>query len=102
MRRIVLAVWLAVLPIAPALSASWATNSFRTASGDLVQRGDTMVEVRHAAGEPLDQRVTSWGIAIGHAAGLTREQWTYRGSDGIYVLTFAGDKVEQIKVVADR
>lgn len=61
-----------------------------------------MTEVLESAGEPFDQRVISKGITLGGAVGLTREQWTYRESDAIYVVTFAGDRVEQIEVVPYR
>lgn len=98
----VLAALFAVLAMAPAMATGWVTNSFRTASGGLVQHGDTMTEVLESAGEPLYQRVISRGITLGGAVGLTREQWTYRGSDGIYVVTFTGDRVAQIEVVPNR
>lgn len=102
MRRTIAAVFIAVLAGMPAMTNSWVTNSFRTASGALVQPGDTMTEVLKDAGEPMDKRVISEGVTIGDTVGLTREQWTYRGGDGIYVITFAGDKVEQIEVVPHR
>lgn len=84
------------------MATSWITGSFRTAGGKLVQRGESMVEVLRDAGEPMDRRTISTGISIGPIAGLTREQWAYRGSDGIYVLTFVGSRVQQIEVIPDR
>lgn len=101
MNRIIAGVLIAALA-GSATGASWVTGSFRTPSGDLVRRGHTMIEVLAGAGQPLDRRIISRGISIGGVAGLNREQWTYRGSDGIYVITFAGHHVEQIEVVANR
>ena len=102
MRAAIASLLVSVLAITPVLATSWITGSFRTASGGLVQRGDTMVEVLQSAGEPLERRIVSTGIAIGRGAGLTREQWTYRGSDGIYVVTFVGNEVQQVQVVPNR
>ena len=99
--RILLAV-VPLLSAAPALAANWTTESFRTSRGSLVQIGDSMVEVLQNAGQPVEQRVVSKGITIGEAVGLTREQWTYRGSDAIYVVTFAGNEVTRIEVVPYR
>ena len=101
MRAVTAALFILMFSSIPVLAASWVTGSFRTASGGLVQRGNSMVEVVQSAGEPLARRIVSTGITIG-AAGLTREQWTYRGSDGIYVVTFVGDEVEQVQVVPYR
>ncbi len=102
MHRFLVVLLLILYGSAPATGASWTTNSFRTVSGDLVQRGDTMAEVLRSAGAPLHERVLSLGVTLGGLSGLARVQWTYRGSDGYYVVTFAGDKVEQIEVIANR
>ncbi|HEX7045453.1 MAG TPA: DUF2845 domain-containing protein [Burkholderiales bacterium] len=101
MRR-TLAALLTMAAVLPAHGGSWTTNSFRTPRGDLVQPGDRMAQVLRAAGAPLHQRLLSTGVSIGRFVGLNREQWTYRGHDGYYVVTFAGDRVERIEVVADR
>lgn len=102
MYRTIAGVLIAMLVAVPATATSWVTDSFRTATGDLVQRGDTMTEVLQSAGEPAEQRVISKGISIGGLTGLTREQWTYRTSDGTYVVTFAGSTVERIDVIPKR
>jgi|SRR5690606_2480701 len=101
MRRM-LALLLILAAALPAHGASWTTNSFRTPRGGLVQVGDSMAKVLRAAGAPLHQRVLSTGVSLGPFVGLNREQWTYRGHAGYYVVTFAGDRVEQIEVLADR
>lgn len=93
---------LGVLATVPGWAGSWATNSFRTASGDLIQRGNTMTEVLRRAGQPVERQVISHGIAVGGVIGVNRELWTYRGTDGIYTVTFAGNRVEQIDVVPYR
>lgn len=102
MRRTIAWFLVLLLVTTPALATSWVTNSFRTPSGGLVQPGDTMAEVLESAGEPQHQRIISKGITLGPVAGLTREQWTYRGTDGLYVITFAGDQVVQIRVIPNR
>ncbi len=61
-----------------------------------------MTEVLSTAGEPSQRRVISVGISIGAIVGHTREQWTYRSYDGVYVLTFVGDEVLHIRVVPFR
>ncbi|OGI70347.1 MAG: hypothetical protein A2W18_13615 [Candidatus Muproteobacteria bacterium RBG_16_60_9] len=102
MRTAIAGFFVLFLAAAPGMAGSWITGSFRTASGGLVQRGDTTVEVLLSAGEPLERRTISTGIAIGAIAGLTREQWTYRGSDGIYIVTIVGNEVQQVQVVPYR
>lgn len=102
MRPALLALIFALVIAPPALGATWTTNAFRTQSGGLVNHGDTMAEVLRSAGEPLRQRVLSTGITLGGLTGFTREQWTYRGNDGYYIVTFAADQVERIEVIADR
>lgn len=102
MRATIPALVLFMFASAPVVATSWVTGSFRTASGGLVQRGNTMAEVVQSAGEPVERRIISAGIAIGAVVGLTREQWTYRGGDGIYVVTFVGDEVQQVRVVPYR
>ena len=84
------------------LAANWETSAFRTRSGDLVSRGDTMLEVRRSAGDPAESRVLSHGISVGDKVGVSREVWTYSGSDGIYAVFFVGDKVERIEVTPNR
>jgi hypothetical protein len=102
MRIAIAALFILMFASTPVFATSWVTGSFRTASGGLVQRGDTMVEVVQSAGEPLQRRIISAGVAIGAIIGLTREQWTYRGGDGTYVVTFVGDEVQQVYVVPYR
>lgn len=102
MRSVLIASFALLLTALPAGGASWITNSFRPVRGGLIQRGDTMFEVLRVAGQPLDRRIVSNGITIGGIVGLTREQWAYRGGDGIYILTFAGDKVQQLEVIPNR
>jgi hypothetical protein len=83
-------------------AASWETSAFRTGTGDLVGRGQTMLDVRKSAGDPVETRVLSYGISVGDKVGVSREVWTYRGSDGIYAVFFVGDRVERIEVTPNR
>jgi hypothetical protein len=83
-------------------AASWETRGFRTRGGDLVEPGASMAEVLKRAGTPKDKHVLSQGLSLDGKPGVTREVWTYRGNDGDYSLTFAGDRLEKIEVVPDR
>ncbi|HEX9812565.1 MAG TPA: hypothetical protein VGA88_10820, partial [Burkholderiales bacterium] len=65
MRIAIAALFILMFASTPVFATSWVTGSFRTASGGLVQRGDTMVEVVQSAGEPLQRRIISAGVAIG-------------------------------------
>ena len=85
-----------------AFGASWETSGFRTAKGKLIQSGMLMTEVRQDAGEPLDRQVTSVGVNSDGKTGEQREVWTYRGSDGVYSLTFSGNRLTKIEVTAFR
>ena len=80
-----------------ALAASWQTSVFRTNSGNLVQPGMTKTEVLKAAGEPAEPKAKD-----GKSASRKAKVWTYRGSDGIYAIYFAGDKVDHIEVTPNR
>jgi hypothetical protein len=89
-----------LLPLA-AFATSWDTAAFRTDSGMLVEPGMTMTEVLRDAGKPLDRLVLSRGVNTG-ATGESRQLWTYRGADGLYDITFEGNRVTGIVVTPDR
>jgi hypothetical protein len=88
---------LTALLCSTALAANWQTSVFRTNSGNLVQPGMTKTEVLKAAGEPSEPKGKD-----GKGATRKAKVWTYRGSDGIYTIYFAGDKVDHIEVTPNR
>jgi hypothetical protein len=94
------AVWLFTATLV--LAASWETSSFRTRNGQLVTKGMLIPEVLRDAGEPQSRVQVSQGIDTGKQHGESVEVWTYRGSDGVYTITFAGTRVTKIEVTADR
>jgi hypothetical protein len=77
-----------------ALAASWETTSMRTPSGGLVRIGMTSGEVLKELGQPRHTRNSR--------RGAKNESWTYRGTDGLYVITFSSGRVVRIMVTPDR
>lgn len=98
MIRFIVAAVLCLIP-SIALASSWETSSFRTANGQLVRLGMTKAEVRRDAGAPLEKgklahpkrKVSSTGKRGG-------EVWIYKGSDGVYTISFIKDRVAKIDV----
>ena len=84
------------------MAASWETAGFRTANGKLIQRGMSMIEVKRDAGEPFERQIVSVGVNLGGRIGESREIWNFRGSDGIYSLSFTGNRLMKIEVTAFR
>ena len=81
-----------------ALAASWETPTMRAPGGGLVRIGMSRQEVLKELGQPLGTRST----ASGGKTGTKGSAWTYRGSDGLYTLTFSGERVVKIMVTPDR
>jgi len=83
-----------------AFAASWETSSMRSPKGGLIQIGMPAHEVLKELGQPLGAHAPTR-----HTSGKTgkgKEQWSYRGTDGLYTLTFSGGKVVRIVVTPDR
>ena len=99
-RRLVL--FPALCLVFAAIAGSWETSGFRSANGKLIVPGMQKSEVRRDAGKPLDGKELT---AVEKSSRKNKKQgevWTYRGSDGIYSLTFAGDKLYKIEVTPNR
>lgn len=86
-----------VLSAGAAAADSWETTAMRTPRGGLVRPGMTSQEVLRELGEPRAKHSGKRGKSARH-----NEQWTYRGADGTYRLTFSGDRVVRIDVTPDR
>ena len=85
-----------------AFAGTWETSGFRTANGQLVRVGMTKAEVRVDAGAPTDKGKTQVKNSSGSGKRGGGEVWTYRGSDGIYSVSFIGDRVARIEVAPFR
>ncbi|MDH4133225.1 MAG: hypothetical protein OEV31_00410 [Gammaproteobacteria bacterium] len=95
-KDIALGLWLAGLP-GMVFAASWETTSLRTSSGSLVNTGMTRQEVLRELGELRPASGSGKSKSSLHAARLV-----YRGRDGVYTLTFSGDRLSRIDVTPNR
>lgn len=93
MKRVV--VLLGTLALAGTVcAASWETRSMRTPQGGLVRIGMSASEVQKELGQPKRSRSSR--------RGKKNETWTYRGTDGLYAITFSDGRVTRIVVTPDR
>jgi hypothetical protein len=102
MQALLVSAMVLLLAAGDTLAASWDTSSFRTPNGQLVTRGMSMSEVLRDAGEPVNRVKVSEGVSIDGKVGESVELWTYRGSDGLYDVTFQGTQVTKISVTPKR
>jgi hypothetical protein len=86
----------------PALATSWETASMRAPGGGLVRIGMTRQEVLKLLGQPLGTHTTARSSTAGGKTGAKGSAWSYRGSDGLYTVTFSGEQVVKIMVTPDR
>lgn len=94
-KEIAVGLWLAGFS-GMALAGSWEATSLRAPGGGLVSPGMTRQEVLRELGE--QQRAEG---ARGKSS--TRSgKLVYRGRDGVYTLTFSGDRLSRIVVTPDR
>ena len=78
------------------LAGSWETTSLRAPGGGLVSIGMTRQEVIRELGEQRQAEGTK-------GKSSTRSgRWVYRGADGVYTLTFSGDRLSRIDVTPNR
>jgi hypothetical protein len=91
----------AVLP-GIAFSATWETSTMRAPGGGLIRIGMSRQEVLKELGQPQGTRVTARSKTTGGKSGAKGNAWTYRGSDGLYTLSFSGEQVVKITVTPDR
>jgi hypothetical protein len=66
----------------------------RTPQGGLVRIGMSSGEVLKELGQPRRSRKSK--------RGTKNETWTYRGTDGLYAITFSAGRVTRIVVTPDR
>jgi hypothetical protein len=85
-----------------AMATSWETSSMRTPGGGLVRVGMSRQEVIKELGQPLHARSGARNTASGEKSGRKNNTWAYRGTDGVYVITFSGETVVRIDVTPDR
>jgi hypothetical protein len=105
MKRIILMSLSGLVYAHLALASSWETGGFRTANGQLIQRGMTKAEVRRDAGAPMDRDAAARAKGEKSSASATSkrgEVWTYKGSDGYYSIAFHGGRVVKIDVTPFR
>lgn len=93
---------LALLASAAAAAVSWSASVFRAESGYLIRRGMTKPEILSRAGQPIEKRALSPSLNTGPIGGVQRELWFYRGEDGLYAVTFTGNRSVAIDVIPDR
>ena len=85
-----------------AFATSWETSSMRTPGGGLVRIGMTRQEVLKELGQPQRARTSMHSTAAGGKSGKKGSSSTYRGDDGLYTITFSGERVVKIVVTPNR
>lgn len=95
----ILAFVVGVIIAGTVFAASWETSSVRTASGGLIRIGMTRQEALKELGQAEQPRRNS------SASGKTGKKGgsvNYRGNDGLYTITFSGERVVKIMVTPNR
>jgi|GEM_PF-3464513 len=85
-----------------ASASSWETSTMRAPGGGLVRVGMSRQEVLKELGQPLRTRAAVRSTAGSGKPGKKNSAWTYRGTDGLYAITFSGETVVRIDVTPDR
>ena len=85
-----------------AWAASWETSSMRAPGGGLIRIGMTRQEVLNELGQSQRARASTGKTAAGGKTGKQGGTLTYRGDDGLYTITFSGDRVARIVVTPRR
>jgi hypothetical protein len=83
-------------------AASWETSAMRTPGGGLVRTGMTRQEVLKELGSPQHTRGTTRNAAASGKSGKKGGSLTYRADDGMYTITFSGERVSKIVVTPNR
>lgn len=96
------AVGLVLAGLVPVTATSWETSTMRAPGGGLVRVGMSRQEVLKELGQPLRIRAVARGASSGGKSGKKNSASTYRGTDGLYTITFSGDAVVRIDVTPDR
>jgi hypothetical protein len=79
-------------------AASWETSAMRTPGGGLVRTGMTRQEVL----KELGTRDATQNTAARGKSGKKGGSLTYRTDDGLYTITFSGERVSRIVVTPKR
>ncbi|HJW81430.1 MAG TPA: hypothetical protein VJ396_04225 [Acidiferrobacterales bacterium] len=85
-----------------ACATSWETSSMRAPGGGLVRIGMTRQEVLKELGQPQRAHAAKHNTAAGGKSMKKGSSSTYRGADGLYTITFSGERVVRIVVTPDR
>ena len=85
-----------------AFGTSWETTSLRAPGGGLVRVGMTRQEVLNELGQQAGTQATTRNKAGDKKSGRKGGALTYRGDDGLYTITFSGEKVARIVVTPKR
>jgi len=80
-------------------AASWETSAMRTPGGGLVRTGMTRQEVLKELGSLQHTRANT---AARGKSGKKGGSLTYRADDGLYTITFSGERVSKIVVTPNR
>jgi hypothetical protein len=81
-----------------AFATSWETSAMRAPGGGLIRVGMTRQEVLKELGQPQRTHNTAAGGKSGKKGGSL----SYRGDDGLYTITFSGERVTKIVVTPHR
>jgi hypothetical protein len=83
-------------------ATSWETSAMRTPGGGLIRIGMTRQEVLKELGQPQHAHAATHNTAAGGKSGKKGSSSTYRGDDGLYTITFSGERVVRIVVTPNR
>jgi len=84
-----------------AFATSWETTSIRAPGGGLIRIGMTRQEVLKELSQPRSRGSTNKTVSSGKS-GRKGSSLTYRGDDGLYTISFFGEKVVKIVVTPNR
>lgn len=84
------------------LAASWETSAMRAPGGGLIRIGMTRQEVLKELGQPQRTHASTRNTAAGGKSAKKGSSLTYRGDDGLYTITFSGERVAKIVVTPKR
>ena len=85
-----------------AFATSWETSSMRAPGGGLIRIGMTHQEVLKELGQPKRAQNSTSNAAASGKSGKKGGSLTYRGDDGLYTITFSGERVVRIVVTPKR
>jgi hypothetical protein len=74
----------------------------RAPGGGLIRIGMTRLEVLKELGQPQRTYASTHNTAAGGKSGKKGGSLTYRGDDGLYNITFSGERVVRIVVTPNR